>query len=457
MISAADIFKQNSPWEPQIQQILQLEGLRRAQFRFDVQVFESQKSALDDIGKAFSSMQTAMNSITDEIDSPFETMKASATSDAISIVSTDDSAKIGNMDIEVGQVARRDTQISAAMDMEATSFSGGTISMDLQIGADTITISVDTAGLNNDEVLEKISEEITSQEDLGVSASRIQVSDTESALSIKSEETGLVNKITIDNFQDDNGESLDLENTLSLISRFADNELDAEFMIDGVSMTRSSNRIENAVDGLTFDIIGETTGEEGISVTRDTSSGRDAIESFIKSFNELNSELRENTRINAETGEMGILNRERSLRNLSMTMRQSVILPVDGNTLADLGIEMAQDGTLSLDDSDKLESLLTEEPGTVDNFFNHEDFGIAQNLKNSVETSLSGNYSLLDTLEERFDTQIDRTNTRIERENVYLERHEESLRAEFNQLQQIIDNGEDQWNQIMNFQSSLGF
>ncbi|MEX2397455.1 MAG: flagellar cap protein FliD N-terminal domain-containing protein, partial [Balneolales bacterium] len=196
MISVADLIKQNSPWESQIQQMLQLDGLKRAHLKADVQSFESKKTALSDIGKTFSSMQKAMNSLSDQADSPFNTMRASATSDALSIVSTDDSAQLGNMDIEIGQVARHDTHTSAALGMEGQEFSGGIISMDLHMGGDSVTISVDTNGLNNDEVLAKISEEINSQEDLGVSASRIQVSDTESALSIKSAETVLVNKIT---------------------------------------------------------------------------------------------------------------------------------------------------------------------------------------------------------------------------------------------------------------------
>jgi len=80
-----------------------------------------------------------------------------------------------------------------------------------------------------------------------------------------------------------------------------------------------------------------------------------------------------------------------------------------------------------------------------------------QNLKNSVESVLSGNNNLLDTIESSFESRIDRTNDRIDRETRFLERREESLRKEFSQLQQVIDQGERQFSQIQNFQAALGF
>jgi len=456
MISASDLIRQSNPFESSIQQILRLDGLKREQLRSDLNNIESQKKALNDIGSAFSSFQTILNKFSDETAQAFRPLKTESTFEGIQITSNNGIDNTGSFDVQVTQMARRDTMTSASFATDGTALSAnGTGSFEITVGGgDPITISLDTTGLTNDEVLSAIRDAVNNQAGDRVSASRIQTSDTESALSLKSRDTGSNNQISIANIQGD------FQN-LNLDRLFDVTELDARFSIDGIEMTRSSNVVENAIEGVTFEITGQT-GSGQINITKDTEAAVSEVEGFIESFNKLNSEIRSKTFIDGETGNRGILQRERSLRNLSINMRQSLLLPVSGlsdpgvQSISDIGISISQEGSLSIDDAEKLETFLTTQPELIEQFFTGTD-GIVQRLKNSVELSLSGDNNLLDNIENALDSRIDRTNDRIDRETRFLERREEQLRSEFSRLQQVIDDGERQFNQVLNFQAALGF
>jgi len=457
MISASSLIQQSNPFESSIQQILRLDGLKRDQLRSDLNTIESQKSALNDIGSAFSSFQTTINTFADEPGTSFNPQKVESSGDALRIISSEEGINTGNFDIQVNQLARRDTFNSDSFQQTGTELSiQGSGSFEISVGgADPVTVSVDTTGLTNEEVLAAVSDSINLQAGDQLSASRIQVTDSDSALSIKSSETGSVNQITINNIQGD------FQN-LNLTRLFEVAELDAQFTVDGIQMSRSSNLIENAIEGLTFELAQTTTGTEQISISQDFETATESIQKFIDDFNKLNDEIRKKTFINGETGERGLLQRERSLRNLSLNLRQSAILPVQSlddpavQSITDLGITVSQDGSLTLSDSSKFESIMSQNPETVEQLFIAPD-GIVQNLKTSVESVLSGNNNLLDSIESGFESKINRTNDRIDRETRFLERREDQLRKEFSQLQQIIDQGDRQFNQIRNFQAALGF
>ncbi|MEX2347364.1 MAG: flagellar filament capping protein FliD [Balneolaceae bacterium] len=455
MISAASLLQGSNPYESSIQQILQLDAMKRNRLQAEVKTLESQKKALDEIGTAFSSLQTVLDQFSDNSFSTFNTLKGTSSSDAINVLSTDGMSAPGSFDVFVEQVAKRDTFHSAAVENSGTELSAqGSGSFEISVGDSApVSISLDTTGMTNEEVIQAIKDSINDQSEGQFSASQIQITDTASALSIKSSETGSANEITIGNVQGD-FQNLDLNRLFDIT------ELDAKFSVDGVSMTRSSNTIENAVEGLTFEILNTTGSSEQLTISRDTESVKESVQSFVDAFNKLNSEIRNKTHLNSETDSRGVLQRERSIRNLSSVMRQSVILPVqslagsDVQILSDLGIEMKQDGTLHINDSDKLESVLALQPELAEQFFNAPD-GIVQNLRSGIESSLSGSNNLLDTIDSGFDSKIDRTNNRIERETRFLERKEAQLRKEFTQLNQIIERGQSQFNQIQNFQSNF--
>ncbi|MEX0769760.1 MAG: flagellar filament capping protein FliD [Balneolaceae bacterium] len=454
MISA-NIFAQQSTFESQIQQILKLDGLRRDELKLNLKSFEEGKSALNDIGTAFSSFQSIINNFENNSEASFQALKGTTSSDALKVLSTDSTSTPGTYDIQIGQVAQRDIVNSAQFQDTGTDLSGtGQGSFKLLIGEEELLIDIDTTGLTNQEVLNEIANEINTQSSGAVSASRLQVNDSESILSIKSSETGSVNQITI---QDVTGDFQNLNHN----HVYTTGELDANFTIDGVTFTRSSNTIDDVIDGVNFELVQAQAGNHQITVERDIESVTQGIESFVEAYNELNSTIRKNTFLNSESGNRGPLQRERAIRNLSNSMRHTFLEPVQSMSgesvtlLTDIGIEFNQDGSMTIEDPDKLESVILQDSELLNELFTASD-GLISKIRTGVESSFSGDGSVLESIEAGFDSRIDRTNNRIEREERFLERREVQLRKEFAELQQIIDRGQSQFNQIMNFQSNFG-
>ncbi|PWN05208.1 flagellar filament capping protein FliD [Rhodohalobacter mucosus] len=453
MISAGSILQQSNPFESSIQQLLRLDGLKKASLEQEIKTFNDQKKTLDTIGSSFSSLQTILNEFSETSTTSFQPMKAESTTNAVKVISADGASLTGNFDITVDSVARRDTLTSVSFEQNGTSLAAqGSASFEISAGeSDPVTISVDTTGRTDQEVLNALRDAVNEQFGDFVTASTIQVSDTGFALSLKSNETGSSNQISLQAVQ---GDAASLNLTRSVLPE----NLDARFTVDGISMTRSSNTIENAIEGVSFELINETESTQQLSIVRDTEKAMESMNSFVEAFNTLNSEIRKATRLNGETGDRGILQRERSIRNLSNTMRQSISLPVISmagsgvQTLRDLGFSISQSGELSIRDTGKLEELLATSPDVVEDFFTADD-GLVNNLKNGIERAFDGENNLIDLVKTGIDSRIDRTNSRIESEERFLVRREEQLRKEFTRLNQVIEQGQTQFNQVLNFQS----
>lgn len=446
-----------NPYEDSIQRLLQIEGQKKAQLQDEQKSLQNQKTALSDIDSKLSTLDTQLTSFLESTDDSFQPLNGSSSnSEAIDIVSTSGMENPDSYSISVNQRAKEDIVLSDAETNTGTDYNAtGSGSFDISFGSgSSTTVNVDTTGLNNQEVLEAIATKIDDQFGDQVNASVYQLGDGTSKLSFKSTETGEANRINITNQQGDlSGLNLTHQNTAD--------ELNAQFTIDGVTFERSSNLVDDAVEGLTFEINKETSTTETLNIERDIEEARKNIEGFIEKFNGANEIIRNKTFLNADTGDRGVLQEERTVRNLSLNLRTAASLPVDSlsgssiDSLRNIGIELDSTGNMSITDSEKLNEALTQNPDKVGELFSADD-GIASSLQNEIDTYISGSESVFSTLESGINDQIDRLDDRIENEEEYLVRKEEELRAEFTQLNQIISQGQNQFSRVQAFQSQLG-
>jgi len=127
----------------------------------------------------------------------------------------------------------------------------------------------------------------------GVTADIIQISDTNFSLVLKSKNTGVENKI-LEYGDGDSGDSpvgylqigLDNVSFSEVISA-----KDASFDIDGTTITRASNNINDVIDGLTFNIIADTPADTPPTLTVNVDSDNEIIKTgvvnFINAYNDL--------------------------------------------------------------------------------------------------------------------------------------------------------------------------
>lgn len=442
-----------NPYEEQVLQIMQIEQQKKLQLNNQQKVLQNQKTALSDIDSKLSSLNSTLSAFIDTPEAQLSPLTGTSSDpDSFEIVSTSGLDSPTTFTLDVNQVAKRDLMLSDELTATDSNYNAtGIGSFDISVGSNySATINVDTTGLNNEEVMNAIASEINSQLGDHVTASVLKPKDGTVQLSIKSTETGKAHRISILNQQDDFA-------TMNFNSHYAESELNAKFILDGVSFERSSNLIDDAVNGLSFEIKKETAGEETLEVTRDVDTATENIKTFIEQFNSVNSLIREKTFLNGDTGESGILQDERSIRNLSLSLRQDASQPVSSlsnsaiQTLHDIGLDLKSDGSIFVADEDKLTETLSNNPKNVVQLFSADD-GVANNLKQRIDRHI-GNGNVFDTIDDSYDRKISRLDDRIEREEDYLVQREEQLRQEFNQLWQIINQGEQQFNNIVNFQN----
>ena len=138
---------------------------------------------------------------------------------------------------------------------------------------------------------------------------------------------------------------------------------DSQFKVDGYPpgvdewITRSSNTIDNVVEGVTLYL--HDTGTVQVGLTRDTQTVKDRLETWIDAYNEVVTFLDESTSYDEETKKAGVLMSDQTISNLLSNLRGSLVRQTSGFVVdvdsflmpGQIGLELDRDGQLSLDSS----------------------------------------------------------------------------------------------------------
>ncbi|HBV20146.1 MAG TPA: flagellar hook protein FliD, partial [Nitrosomonas sp.] len=220
------------------------------------------------------------------------------------------------------------------------------------------------------------------QSDAGISASIINDGSGD-RLVIASKDTGLSNalKITV---SDDDGNNLDSAG----LSQFAyDASIggtanlsetvtasNATMVIDGIPISKASNKITDAIDGVTFNLLKADLGTTTtLNITRDTAGIEKSISSFVKAYNELNQTITNLSKYNSETKQASILTGDFTVRSLQNQLRNALSDPLKTaggglRILSEVGVSFQDDGSLKLDSS-KLSEIVNNPSKDISTLF----------------------------------------------------------------------------------------
>ncbi len=139
----------------------------------------------------------------------------------------------------------------------------------------------------------------------------------------------------------------------------------------GLLTTSSSNSISGLIPSLTLNLTG--VGQTTISVTNDTSQISSAIQTFVDSYNKVIQNITTATAFDSTgQGNNGVLFGNSTVQQVTDALGAFVNQSYAGygslTSLSDIGITVAQDGTLSLD-TDTLNSVLASDPTDVQKIF----------------------------------------------------------------------------------------
>jgi flagellar hook-associated protein 2 len=266
---------------------------------------------------------------------------SSSDEDAISASTTDTSAT-GSYDIAVSNLARAQSSASGNF-ANMTTVNTGTGTITITTGSnDPVAINIDAT--NN--TLSGIRHAINAA-NAGVTATIVNDgSGTPYRLLITANESGTDNAFTVtDNLS--GGQALDIAEMQAAE--------DAQFVVNGVAVSQSSNIVTDVIDGVTLNLKQETAGEVRISLERDTDAIVNGLQELVSAYNAVNSYITSQFAYNASTESAGILSGDATLRNIQSNLQKQLVQAVDNRytsyrVAGQVGLNFNRDGSLSLDE-----------------------------------------------------------------------------------------------------------
>lgn len=265
-------------------------------------------------------------------------------------VTVDDGTQEGSYSVEIKQLAEAQ-KISSGTQTSSTDDLGLTGSFTIASGsgtAKTITITESSS-------LTDIASAINSGSSAsGVSASILKVSDSDYRLILTATDTG--QEIT---FGDETGSvlsSLGLTDTDGNIANELTAAQSAIIVIDGVEITRDSNTISDALDGITLDLYG---AEEGTTLTvevdTDLSAVKDGITALVDAYNDVREYLLTQQNMGTEDSDdedtsTAALFADSLLRQISTSISTALNYSYGETSIATLGLSFDENNKLVLDE-----------------------------------------------------------------------------------------------------------
>lgn len=138
---------------------------------------------------------------------------------------------------------------------------------------------------------------------------------------------------------------------------------DAVFKLNGVSFSRSSNTVTDALTGVTLNLTGTTAAPINLTVAKAESSARPQLEAFAKAYNDLQNFFKAQTVASVDVATRGVLNSDFAVGSMMRQLLNGLMMPLvsargtplpasaNGTDLTALGIRLQDNGLLMVDDN----------------------------------------------------------------------------------------------------------
>ena len=194
----------------------------------------------------------------------------------------------------------------------------------------------------------------------GISASVVQDSAGGAApyrLLLTSTKTGASNEISVtNNLAATSGSAVQPQiNLLNPVQEAQDASVTIGSGPGAISVSSSSNQFQNVIAGAGFTLLQVSAGQNiSLTVARDNTAGITAVESFVKSFNEVVQFIGDNSKYNATTNDGGVFLGNQNAARIVQKLRSAIQDVVPGanplaNRLSSIGVTFDNKGQLTLD------------------------------------------------------------------------------------------------------------
>ena len=410
--------------------------------------------------------------------SPISTFAVDSSDSTVVDATASSNASVGSHSIDsVTRLAKADTLLSGQFMSADTSMATALGAGDKTFAINGVQVSVTLAGTEtNAQVLAAIATAVNSTTGITVAASVLNIDGTHAELALTSRSTGFANRIS--SVAEGNSTLAGLlgyggvtfTDAVGGASRtvaspaqagfqqgFAEN-LDAQFSLDGVTMTRGTNSVTDAVAGLTIKLKNASATPQTLTITADNTAIESTINDFITKYNAVVNYLASNTSVSS-TGTRGTFADDSNVNGLATDLRSILLQPVASvaagapSLLSAVGITTNDDGTLSLSDTSTLESVLATNPRQVSDLFNSTN-GVAGALAAKLKPYVSYG-GTLDTETKTTNLQIKDIGDRITTLNARIDVQVAAYKKQFMAIQNLLNQATEAQQVVASFASYM--
>ena len=349
-------------------------------------------SGLGKVKQGFGTLSSALDGLDGETG-----LIATSSSTAASVTITDKAIVTEQqINLEVSQIARSQTLVfdgftsatdnvgTGSLNFEFGTWASGSFSANSAISSTSLTVA------NGADTLSEVRDQINAA-NMGVTASIIQTGTGAFSLVMKSQ-TGAdrAMRVTATESPADSGLN-DIDFSTYDADEEAQSAQNAVFTLDGVSITRNSNEIDDVMDGMRLNLSATTSAPTLLTTKYDTATATAAMQLLVNELNTLNASLSELTSNGLNgTSERGALYGDALVQSYKNRLRALTTTPIAGFGadpvyLTNFGIKTERNGSLTLDTA-KFESAFESNPEQFAAIVNTQ----ATTNNPSVTASISG-------------------------------------------------------------------
>ena len=366
-----------------VSSLMQVEKQKLINLQADQATIEADISFFGQLKSALSSLQSTVQAL--KSSSGFESFSATSSDTDILTATADGSAQVTSHTINVADP----TKLAQAHRLTSKLFSDGntaigTGNITISNGEESFVVSIDD---DNNTLLDIKDAINNAANNIGVTASVVNI-DGGSKLYLTANQTGLDNAIEVTVSNDGDGNDTDNTTGLSQLVYEAsgtqnmtelDAARDAQFTVDGFSVSSSSNTVTDVIEGVSFTLLAD--GEATISVSQNTSVASNSLQTFVKAYNDVVSTVRSLGGAGLR-GEASLLSIETGLRNVIGSHLTGLAGSI--SSVFDVGLTFDKEGVLSLDSAKLSNSLASDFEGVVE-LFSDQAQGLAQRFDSLIE------------------------------------------------------------------------
>ncbi len=352
-------------------------------------------SAIGTLKSALTTFTTALEKLGSTTTPQFIGYAATSADEKVVKATASSSAVSGSYTVKVNELATSSKVASQRFADSSASISEGTLQITQN---DTVYEVKIEAGATLQSVRDSINAELGAK---GITANIIN-DGKGSRLVFGSTTTGLGSDISVGGIDEliIDGETQMSGAGAGFVSALAQ---DASFTVDGMTLTSKSNKVENAISGLTLELVSKNV-ETTVTVATNNDGLKKSVQAFVDAYNALVTTITSlsQTPKNAD-GTMGTapaLAGDAMARSMLTALRNELTVEGTGGNgtlkvLSQLGINTVQStGLLELDSTKFTAALNTQKLGSeIQSLFSGED-GIATRMTNAL-ASYSGTDGLL--------------------------------------------------------------